>query len=321
MHPFLYQAETGAGLVRIPMYGLMILLAFAAAFVLVNARARRIGIPPEKLVPTYLAAAAFGLVGARLLYAVAVEPLRTFSDPLSLFSTGGLAFYGGLIGGAVGVFATAKAMKLPGWKLADILAPALVLGLGIGRLGCFFAGCCHGAEAPIGEAATGLLAPGGFLHGQVWLSSQFPFLALEFNDGMGRLQGVPLYPTQLWSVAAGLGVATLSMILWEKRRFDGQIAGLVLLVEPVFRFLIESYRADERGYVVSWEVASLPAWLPPGLTRAGDSLPDAFHPGALVVGLTTSQFLGLAISLIGLSILLLRRNAGVAPEQELAEEL
>jgi phosphatidylglycerol:prolipoprotein diacylglycerol transferase len=323
MYPFLYQTETNGTLFRIPTYGLLVLLGFAAAFTWMNWRGRQIGIAPERLIPIYIASAVGGIIGARLLYAFAVEPVKTLTDPLSLISSaGGLAFYGGLLGGAVATLGVAAATKLPGWKLLDLMAPALMLGQGIGRLGCFFAGCCHGSEAPIGENPIAML-PDGVLQGQIWLSGVFPFVTLEFDGGMVRrdLWHVPLYPSQLASAFYLLTLAALGTALWSRRKFDGMIAGLILLVEPICRFLVESYRADERGYAVRWAVDEIPAWLPPGFSKAGETLPDALHPGQMYIGLTTSQGIGLAIVLVAIGILLAQRNKGVAEEIALPEEV
>jgi len=220
---------------------------------------------------------------------------------------GGFAFYGGVIGGAIAVLFTCGLTGLNGWKAADLAAPAVVLGLGVGRMGCFFAGCCHGAVAPIGADPMGLV-PEGTLHGQVWLSNAFPFLTLEFHDGVGRLLHEPLYPTQLWSAAVGISLAAFLSWVWTHRRFDGQVAALMLVLEPPTRSFIESFRADHRGYAVTFEVSeTVASWLP-GLTEAGSSM------SSTTAGLTTSQFLGACMVVLGLVLLVVRRNAGREPE-------
>lgn len=323
MHPFLYQAEGASGPLRIPAYGMLILTAFVAAFLLVNHLAKRSGIRPDRMIPLYAASAVGGLIGARVLYILAVEGPATFLDPWKLFSTGGLAFYGGMLGGTAAVLGTARYLQLPGWKLIDILAPALVLGMGIGRLACFMAGCCHGAIAEMDANALALLEPGGFLHGQIWVQSSFPYVLTEFHDGVGRLHNEPLYPTQLFQAFTLISLAGLLVALRPLRRFDGMIGGLMLTVEPLLRIFAESYRADERGYVVSWEVAQIPAWLPPGFTRAGEALPDALgaiHNTPNLVGITTSQFIGLGLMLVGLVVLAVRVGKGVEPETPIEDE-
>jgi phosphatidylglycerol:prolipoprotein diacylglycerol transferase len=279
-----------------------------------------VGIHPDRIIPVCAAAFAFGLPGSRLLYALAVEPGRTLAQPLSLFSCGGFAFYGGLVGGAIGVLLVSWLLGVGGWKLLDILAPASILGLGLGRIGCLSAGCCHGAPADLGPGATPLL-PDGLLHGQFWLSPHFPFLATEFRPGgvtRPELMGLPLYPTQLWSVFFGVGVGLLLIWMWRHRRFDGQILAMMLLLEPLERFLVETFRADHRGYAISWEAD--PSWASrlPGLSAAGDEMHAASD--TIRIGLTTSQGLGLVMMAIGVLILVLRWNKGVAPEEAVEEE-
>lgn len=308
MWPTLYESSTELGTWGVHTYGLMILVAFCGAFLLVHFRARQVGIDPDRILPLYLAAGVGGIIGGRLLYVLAVEPGRLLEEPFSLLSFSGFAFYGGLIGGALAVGGAAAGLRIPLWKLADIAGPAVLLGLGLGRIGCFFSGCCHGAEAPAGGTP---LLPEGMLQGQLWLQPAFPFLTSEFHGGVGRLLHVPLYPTQLWSVAAGIGLCALLSAMWSHRRFDGQIAALTLILEPPFRILIEAFRADHRGYVLEWEVSEKLAQWFPGMVQAGGSL------DANIMGLTTSQAIGLGMIVSGILIYVLRRGAGVAPETPL----
>lgn len=321
MWPTLIEIETAVGKQPVNTYGLFIVLAFSAAYLFIHLRSQRIGVNPDRLIFGYVSAAAGGMIGARLLYALSVDLDRTLSDPLSLMSCSGFAVYGGLIGGIAGVVLFVRASRLPVWKLADLAAPAVILAMGVGRLGCFFAGCCHGAVAPTPQSPIGLL-PSSFTGGQIWLSKTAPFLTTEFHGGVGRLHDVPLYPTQLWSVAVGLSLGTLLGWLWTRRRFDGQIAALALLVEPPFRMTIEALRADERGYVLSWTVSEkVAAWFP-GMSQAGEQL------GAHIVGITTSQGIGLALMALGAVIWVTRRHAGLdqtgpieSGEGDLLEEL
>lgn len=307
MLPTLYESPQGLG---IHTYGLFIVLAFAAAFTVTHTRAAAAGLDTLKLIPTYLAAAVGGLAGGRILYSLAVDPglVGFLTAPWTLVQGSGFAFYGGLIGGFLAVAAVAIPTGIPPWKLADIAAPSVLIGYGVGRMGCFFAGCCHGAVAPIGPAPRGLLPEEGVIQGQIWLSGAFPFLTTEFHAGVGRLLHEPLYPTQLWSVAVGVGLSGLMLALWDKRRFDGQFAALYLIVEPVFRFLTEAFRADQRGYVFTFPANDAISALFPGLNQAGAELAGA------ALGITTSQAIGFGMVPIGLVIYAARRNAGVAPE-------
>lgn len=292
MWPTLVELEGGGG---IHSYGLWVMTAFCVAFLVVHRRASRIGLHPDRLLPIYMAAAVGGLLGGRLLYAFAVEPSRTLSDPASLMSFAGFAFYGGVIGGAMAVGLLARFQKIPLWPLADVCAPAVVLALGIGRVGCFFAGCCHGAVAPMhnGELPGFGLLPAGFQGGQLWLSSAFPFLTAEFHTGVGRIHDLPLYPTQIWSALVGVGLGVWLLKRWKVRRFDGQMAALSLMLEPVFRFLIEIFRADQRGYVFQWDVGADVSSGLPGMAQAGAEVASG------VVGITTSQFIASGMFILG----------------------
>lgn len=317
MFPTIAELQTSAGPIGLHTYGMFILAAFCSAFILTHFRALRIGLHPDKLLPVYIAAAVGGLAGGRLLYALAVDLPETLANPATLFRPAGFAVYGGVIGGTIAVAIAARAQGIRPWKLADIAGPAVLLGMGVGRLGCLFAGCCHGAEAPHIEGAFGLL-PDSFQGGQVWLSSQAPFLTTEFasgNGGVSRLTDVPLYPTQMWAAASLLALAGALSWLWEHKRFDGQIAALALMLEPLYRITVESYRADERGYAFAVEVSeATAAWFPVGMTQAGETL------GSSMLGLTTSQAIGLGSIAAGVFIYLLRMNAGVAEEIPVSAE-
>lgn len=334
MWPTLFEIQSATQPIGVHTYGLMILAAFCGAFLLVHVRAQRIGLHPDRLLPIYVAAAVGGLLGGRILYSIAVGGaavmersngffgalLAMATDPSWLFSSGGFAVYGGVIGGTLTVAAVAHALGILPWKLADIAAPAVLLGMGIGRFGCLFAGCCHGAEVEAFTPVMGLL-PESFPGGQIWLGREFPFVALEFASGGGgvtrrELMDLPLYPTQLWAAVILLGLAGALSWVWERRRFDGQIAALALLLEPLYRITVEAFRADHRGYALSWSVSpEVAAWFPSGMTQAGSQLGDG-----MLMGVTTSQAIGFASMAGGALIFLLRRNAGVAEEIPVSQE-
>lgn len=322
MIPLLIELDVGGAIPGIPSYGTALMVAFALAIWVVHVRARTVGIDPDRLLGIYLVAALGGILGSRLLYAIAVTPEALLTDPTLLFKPAGFAYYGGVLGGSALVFALAGVLKVNGWKLADLIAPSLVLGLGLGRIGCLGAGCCHGAAVPHFDGTKLLTLPGG----SFVVDSHFPFLATEFYNipfNVTRIRDVALYPTQLWSVLAAITLFAILSAVWRNRRFDGQVAALMLLTEPPLRILIESFRADDRGYVVTTTVSeSVAAWLPPGFSQAGDKLPGQ-AVDTVIVGLTTSQGIGLAMMAVGVFIFLRNRKRGVAPETpiEVEEEL
>ena len=132
-------------------YGLFFVLAVLAGSSLGLREARRRGFDAERVQSLILWAALGGLAGVRLFHVIdrwdfyAAEPLRAL-----YFWEGGLAVYGGLLGGVLVGFVYAWRLGLPAWRLADALAPGMILGQALGRLACIPNGDAYGAptDAP-----------------------------------------------------------------------------------------------------------------------------------------------------------------------------
>ena len=126
-------------------YGLMLVIGFYSAYFLARWRAKKDGLDPAVMIDILLIAAGLGIVGARAFYVVQYsENIDDFADIFAIWN-GGLVFYGGLITATVGLIIYIRRKKLSLWKLADAVAPAIMLGLALGRIGCFLNGCCWGA--------------------------------------------------------------------------------------------------------------------------------------------------------------------------------
>ena len=227
------------------MWGLMLMFAFAAAILVLNKRAKKVGIDPDLLVMFYQIIIIAALIGSRLLHFVFAESALFFSNPLVFFDfdQGGFAFYGGAIGGSVSGAWYIKKKGIPFWKLLDAAAPTMMLGLAVGRMGCFFAGCCHGRA--VDAAQTGVLwsLPGGSI---VSLDG-LPLVAFNFVQGVGvgNIHRIPIYPTQAFESFGAFSIFALLSWLWVKhRRFDGQIFACLLLLYPILRGTIEAFRGD-----------------------------------------------------------------------------
>jgi hypothetical protein len=119
-------------------------------------------------------------------------------------------FYGGLIAAlAVAVWYMRKT-RLPGWKTADVFAPAIALGHGIGRIGCFSAGCCWGVECHRPWAVT--------------------FTSPVAHETVGVPLNIPLHPTQLYEAFAEFAI--FGFLYWRIRKphGDGGIIGAYLML-------------------------------------------------------------------------------------------
>jgi prolipoprotein diacylglyceryltransferase len=134
----------------IPIYGfgLMLFVVFLVCTWLAGRRAEKEGIKKEHLQDLAIWIFVGGIVGARIVYMIQYQrPIEEFYK----IWEGGLVFYGSAMGGVAGyalayVFVIRK-HNLSSWQLADIVAPTVAIGLCLGRIGCFFNGCCYGNVA------------------------------------------------------------------------------------------------------------------------------------------------------------------------------
>ena len=199
----------------------------------------------DDLVYIYVFACIGAMIGAKLLYIFTVFPdflqdlQYLFSDPSAFFRiyfSGGFVLYGGIIG----AYFTAEHMAgTYGRRLQDFypsLLPALALVCGIGRIGCFAAGCCYGIDAPP-DCPIGVIFPAGGI----------------------APAGVPLIPVQLIEAGVDFVLAGLMVVLtWHKRTRRCSLY-VYAAVYALARFIIEFYRGDAvRGF---WLGLSTSQWI------------------------------------------------------------
>src|SRR5215471_14227774 len=124
-------------------YGFLLALAFIAGLWVAAREARRQGLDANRVTDMAVWVLIAGLIGAKVLLVIVDFSYYNHSprELWSIFQSGGV-FYGGLIGGALVAWWYARRHNLEPWPTADALAPGVVLGQAIGRLGCFAAGCC-----------------------------------------------------------------------------------------------------------------------------------------------------------------------------------
>lgn len=223
MHPILFKI----GPITIYTYGVLIATAFFLGLALAARQARVEGEDPQKIMDLSFYILISAIVGSRLLYIV-VEYKEYISDPLRIFKVweGGLVFYGGFIMAMAVVIIYIRKHEMNLWKVGDILAPSVAIGQGVGRLGCFFAGCCYGRETDVSWAVIfkdpNTLAP----------------------------MDLHLHPTQLYDSANGFIIFAILLILRKFKKFDGQLFWTYTLLYAVGRFIVEIFRGDERGFVI-----------------------------------------------------------------------
>ncbi len=223
MHPVLIQIGT----ISLYTYGLFVGLGFLIAVWFSGRRAAAVGIQPERITDLFFVIVVSAIIGARLFY-VLLNLSQFTADPLAVFKlwNGGLVFYGGFIAAVVAAIIAAKKMGLELWPTADLIAPAIALGHSVGRIGCFFAGCCYGKVCDLPWA-----------------------ISFSNPDSLAPL-GILLHPTQLYSVLSNF--ALLIFLLWlEKRKtFHGMVFWVYILFYGLLRSFVELYRGDIRGHFI-----------------------------------------------------------------------
>lgn len=241
MHPILVQI----GDFFIGTYGLFVALGLLVGLFVSDRRAQRNGVDRNLILDLALIGVVAGIVGARLTY-ILVNFRAFLDDPAGhIFTRQGFVFGGGMILAVIicVIYVWRKGERV--WKVADIIAPAIPLGHGIGRIGCFFAGCCWGGVCEVPWAVTfpKVIGPGGERMGFVYEEHLHAGLI-----GPEAQRSLPVHPVQLYE---SLGLILLSVALfwlWKRRRFEGQIFLAYLLAYPVIRFFLEFFRGDsERG--------------------------------------------------------------------------
>jgi len=148
VHPELFEIPVIH--VTVKSYGLMMVVGFLFAVVLMRRLSRRSGENPDHITNVALYGLISGVIGARIFYVV--HHYRQFAgDFMSVFAVwqGGLEFLGGVLMAVVVVFVYLLANKLPLRLYFDILAIGLMLGLAFGRIGCLLNGCCFGKPADV----------------------------------------------------------------------------------------------------------------------------------------------------------------------------
>ena len=233
--------------IAIPLhtYGLLIATAFLVGLYLAGRGAKRAGLDQERVMDLTFWILIAGMVGSRILFII-VNWDDYAKDPISVFYfwKGGLVFYGGFIGAALVSYFYMRRHGMPFFAYADVLIPSVSLGHAIGRLGCFAAGCCWGGACDVHFA----------------LAARFPPEALAYQSQLvqhvisaGAATTLPVYPTQLYE---SLGELTLFLVLtlWRTRkRFNGELLALYLVLYAPLRSLVEMFRGDEeRGRVFNF---------------------------------------------------------------------
>jgi phosphatidylglycerol:prolipoprotein diacylglycerol transferase len=227
MHPRLFEL----GPFTLYTYGLLLAAAYLLGLKFAMVRAKARGLDDTSVMDLGIYIIISALIGAKAL--LFVTDFKTFvNNPrelVGLLQSGGV-FYGGLILAVVVAIWYIRRIGLPLWTTCDVFAPGIAIGHVVGRMGCFFAGCCWGKPTDVPWAVT----------------FTDPFAAAN----VGTPLHVALHPTQLYEAGAE-GLILLLLLATESRgrRFEGRTFWSYMLLYALSRYVIEIFRGDPRGAV------------------------------------------------------------------------
>jgi phosphatidylglycerol:prolipoprotein diacylglycerol transferase len=215
-------------------YGIMMMLGFLTAGWAYARELKRRGLEPAIAWDTIVVAVVGGLVGSKLYFAIASGRLT------AVFERGGLVWYGGLAGGAAGVLAYIWLKKLPLRTLLDLIAPSLVIGYLVGRVGCFSVNDDYGLPSRLPWAVA-------FPHGAPPTTARnlSEVFHVAIPPGTSLDTVLTVHPTELYEIALSLLVLWLLWRWRNHRHGAGWLFGVYLVLSSFERVLVEFVRAKD----------------------------------------------------------------------------
>lgn len=217
---------------QITYYGFLIACAMALGVFLACKNAKMRGLKSDDLIIAACYVLPLGIIGARAYYCIFSPESYSFLEFFRIWD-GGLAVYGSIIGGAIGLLLYCLIHKKNFFDVADITVPSIILGQAIGRIGCYFSHCCYGIEVTDPNLT--------------W----FP-LSVLMSDGKWHL--ATFFYESIWNL---LGFVVLMLLLRVfKLRQRGSISASYLIIYGIGRAWIEGLRGDSL-YIGSIKVSQL----------------------------------------------------------------
>jgi phosphatidylglycerol:prolipoprotein diacylglycerol transferase len=234
MHPIAFTIKLFGQQFTVRYYGLMYVIAIIVGIFLTKAEAKRkgLGLKTDDILDFVLISVPLGIIFARLWY-VAFLWENYSRNPINIVKIweGGLAIHGGLLGGFLALLIFVSWKRVPFWRFADAVAPSVILGQALGRLGNFLNGDAYGiktyAHAPFGlEFARGTPA-------YSYAHTTPPFDTYR------------LHPAMLYEMVGNLIIFALMWWWLRKREYkDGFIVSSYLIAYSLVRFVVEFFRGD-----------------------------------------------------------------------------
>lgn len=218
---------------KIPTYLLWISLTYCFGLLYLYKRGQSRGFSKNIILDSALVVMVAGFIGARFFHVLYEEPSYYLEAPLRIFYIwqGGFVYFGGALLAFISLKLWARNRPIDFEQLLDIYAPVVVLGYGIGRFACLFAGCCHGGACEL-----------------AW--------AIVYPPGVEAPSGIPLHPTPIY--ASLWAFANYAFLLFLERKYsprtnrknflpEGMLFYIAVVTHSFGRIFMEYFRGDHRG--------------------------------------------------------------------------
>ena len=223
------------GGIEIRWYGVIIVLGIIAGFSYAAFRAKQSGLSLDDMLDYVLVALPLGIICARLYYVVFFNDgsYKTFYDVIAIWE-GGLAIYGGVLGGLLGMFLVSRHKKNKFRAVLDCFAPGVMIGQIFGRWGNFFNAEAYGTLDHIDFPFIGRIFTPHF-------EENYPLRMVIENGFVGK---IAVHPTFLYESVWNLLGLLLIHLFFNRKRFDGEVALWYFAWYGFGRFFIEGMRDD-----------------------------------------------------------------------------
>lgn len=230
-------------------YGIIITLGIVFAFLYATFRGKYEKIVLDDIIDVGIITVIFGVIGARLYYVLTSldqyvpSPfyIGTFIKNIVNLRNGGLAIYGGIIGGAFAIVLVTCKKKINTLKLLDMIAPGVMIGQLMGRWGNFFNG----------EAFGEIVSDGHPLY-----FMRMGLISKNSISDFGTTEMVYVHPTFLYESLWNLCGFIIINALYKKKKFNGQVACMYLAWYGFGRMFIEGLRTDSL-YIGSFRISQV----------------------------------------------------------------
>lgn len=216
-------------------FGVMLSLGIFAGLLVACYVAKRQGRYLEEVMDLAFYAILGGILGARIWEVMfSWDYYSNNLLEIPAIWNGGISVQGSILGGLLAVIWYCRKYKVPLLPMVDTLAPGVLVGQAIGRLGCFLNGCCYG----IPHEHLGVIYPLG-------------------TDAYYAFGSQPLFPAVLFEATWDLVVLLLLLLVYNRKPFHGFIALSYFILYSIGRFTLEFWRGDSLRTVMDLKAAQV----------------------------------------------------------------